>query len=142
MGKKSSSKIAIIYLIGMALVALGFILPMFKSSLGTSNGFDFIRFKDGSGNFKISLVTLAAILIFCGAVLGIVFCFVGGKNADLLKLVFLIVSIVGGILLIIRYNDNWLTKAIGKGFWKHAYYGTYMILAGWVVGLVGWVTKK
>ena len=65
MGKKSSSKIAIIYLIGMALVALGFILPMFKSALGTSNGFDFIRFKDGSGNFKISLVTLAAILIFC-----------------------------------------------------------------------------
>ena len=66
----------------------------------------------------------------------------GGKNQDVLKLVFLIVSILGGVLLLIKYNDNWITKAIGKGFWKHAYYGTYMILAGWVVGLVGWVTKK
>ena len=142
MGKKSSSKIAIIYLIGMALVALGFILPMFKSAFGTSNGFDFIRFKDGNGKFNIGPITWSALLIFCGAVLGIIFSFVGGKNTDILKLVFLIVSVLGGILLLIKYNDNWLTKAIGKGFWKHAYYGTYMILAGWIVGLVGWITKK
>mgnify|MGYP003485452896 CR=1 FL=1 len=139
MAKKGS--LPLIYLIGMALVVVGFICPMFQISFfglgsASSNGFDFINFD----NFGFT--TIGAIMIFVGAVLGLVFCFVGGKNADLLKLVFLIVSIVGGILLIIRYNDNWLTKAIGKGFWKHAYYGTYMILAGWVVGLVGWVTKK
>ena len=41
MGKKSS--LPLIYLIGMALVAIGFFCPMFKGLFGSSaNGFDFI----------------------------------------------------------------------------------------------------
>ncbi len=35
-----------------------------------------------------------------------------------------------------------MTKAIGKGFLKHAYIGFYMILVGWVLGLVGAITNK
>lgn len=133
MGKKSS--LPLIYLIGVLLVAIGFCLPMFKGIIKT-NGFDYMNFK----NF--GWMTIAALLIFCGAVLGVIFCFVGGKNASLLKLVCIIVSIVGGVILIIKFNDNWLTKQIGKGFIKHAYIGFYMILAGWILGLVGAITNK
>ena len=136
MGKKSS--LPLIYLIGMLLVAIGFCLPMFKGNvLGVkTNGFDYMNFK----NF--GWMTIAALLIFCGAVLGVIFCFVGGKSSSLLKLVCVIVSIVGGVILIIKFNDNWLTKQIGKGFIKHAFIGFYMILVGWVLGLVGAITNK
>lgn len=135
MGKKSS--LPLIYLIGALLVAIGFCVPMFKG-LGTSpNGFKFINFD----NF--GWMTIAALLIFCGAVLGVVFSFVSaGKSTGLLRLICIIVSIVGGVILVINFNDNFLTKAIGKGFIKHAYIGFYMILVGWVLGLVGAITNK
>ena len=134
MGKKSS--LPLIYLIGVLLVAIGFCVPMFKGLGIKTNGFDYMNFK----NF--GLTTIAALLIFCGAVLGVVFCFVGGKNTSMLKLVCIIISIVGGVILIIKFNDNWLTKQIGKGFLKHAYIGFYMIVVGWVLGLVGAITNK
>lgn len=134
MGKKSS--LPLIYLIGVLLVAIGFCLPMFKGLGIKTNGFDYMNFK----NF--GWMTIAALLIFCGAVLGVIFCFIGGKNTSMLKLICIIVSIVGGVILIIKFNDNWLTKQIGKGFIKHAYIGFYMILVGWVLGIVGAVTNK
>ncbi len=135
MGKKSS--LPIIYLLGVALVAVGFCVPMFKGLGIKTNGFDYMNFK----NF--GWTTIAALLIFCGAVLGVIFSFVGaGKSTGLLRLVCIIVSIVGGVILIIKFNDNFLSKAIGKGFIKHAYIGFYMILVGWVLGLVGAVTNK
>ena len=134
MGKKSS--LPLIYLIGVALVAVGFCLPMFKGALASYNGFKFINFKE------FGWVTISALLIFCGAVAGIVFCFVGGKSASLIKLVCIIVSIVGGVILFIKFNDNFLTKAIGKGILKHAYIGFYMVIVGWVLGLVGAITNK
>jgi hypothetical protein len=135
MGKKSS--LPLIYLIGVALVAVGFCLPMFKGLGTTPSGFKFINFD----NFGAT--TIAALLIFCGAVAGVVFCFVSaGKNTSLIRLLCVVISIIGGIILIIKFNDNWLTKTIGKGFIKHAYIGFYMVLVGWVVGLIGAVTKK
>ena len=135
MGKKSS--LPLIYLIGVALVAVGFCLPMFKGLGATPSGFRFIDFD------HFGATTIAALLIFCGAVAGVVFCFVSaGKNTSLIRLVCIIISIVGGLILIIKFNDNWLTKTIGKGFIKHAYIGFYMVLVGWVVGLIGAVTKK
>lgn len=135
MGKKSS--LPLIYLIGVALVAIGFCCPMFKGLGTTPSGFKFINFD----NF--GWMTIAALLIFCGAVLGVVFSFVSaGKSTGLLRLICIIVSIVGGVILIINFNDNFLTKAIGKGFIKHAYIGFYMILVGWVLGLVGAITNK
>lgn len=135
---KKGSKLSLIYLIGMALIAVGFCCPMFKGKLlgGTTNGFDYINFQE------FGFVTLGALLILIGAVLGLVFCLVKMKNANTLKLVAIVLSIVGGIVLIIGFNDNAIYKAIAKGFLKHAYIGFYMILAGWVLGIVGWVTKK
>ena len=135
MGKKSS--LPLIYLIGVALVAVGFCLPMFKGLGTTPSGFKFINFD----NFGAT--TIAALLIFCGAVAGVVFCFVSaGKNTSLIRLLCIVISIIGGVLLIVKFNDNWLTKSIGKGFIKHAYIGFYMVLVGWVAGLIGAVLKK
>ncbi len=135
MGKKSS--LPLIYLIGVALVAIGFCLPMFKGLGIKTNGFDYMSFK----NF--GWTTIAALLIFCGAVLGVLFCFIGaGKSTGLLRLICVIASIAGGVILFIKFNDNFMTKAIGKGFLKHAFIGFYMILVGWVLGLVGAITNK
>lgn len=135
MGKKSS--LPLIYLIGVLLVAIGFCVPMFKGLGIKTNGFDYMSFK----NF--GWTTCAALLIFCGAVLGVLFCFISaGKSTSLIRLVCIIVSIVGGVILFIKFNDNFLTKTIGKGFLKHAYIGFYMILVGWVLGLVGAITNK
>lgn len=134
MAKKGS--LPLIYLIGMALVVIGFICPMFDLFIGTLNGFDFINFKE------FGVTTIGALLIIAGAVLGLVFCFVGGKNSGMLKLVGLLVSIAGGVVLIIGYSDNMFSRGIGKFFIDVATYGFYMILAGWIVGVVGYVMKK
>ena len=134
MAKKGS--LPLIYMIGMALVVVGFICPVFDFFIGTLNGFDFINFKD------FGTTTIGALLIIVGAVLGLVFCFVGGKNSGMLKLVGLLVSIAGGVVLIISYSGDVFSEGIGKFFIDVATYGFYMILAGWIVGVVGWVTKK
>ena len=135
MGKKSS--LPLIYVIGVALVAVGFCLPMFKGLGTTPSGFKFINFD----NFGAT--TIAALQIFCGGVAGVVFCFVSaGKNTSLIRLLCIVISIIGGVILIVKFNDNWLTKSIGKGFIKHAYIGFYMVLVGWVAGLIGAVLKK
>ena len=134
MAKKGS--LPLIYMIGMALVVIGFICPVFDFFIGTLNGFDFINFKD------FGTTTIGALLIIIGAVLGLVFCFVGGKNSGMLKLVGLLVSIAGGVVLIIGYSDNMFSKGIGKFLVDIATYGFYMILAGWIVGVVGYVMKK
>ncbi len=136
MGKKSV-KLPLIYLIGVALVAIGFCLPMFKSAVKSPNGFNFINFD------HFGATTVAALLIFCGAIAGAVFCFISiGKNTSLVRLLCIVISIIGGIILIVKFNDNWLTKQIGKGFIKHAYIGFYMIVVGWIAGLFGGITNK
>jgi hypothetical protein len=134
MAKKGS--LPLIYMIGMALVVIGFICPVFDFFIGTLNGFDFINFKD------FGTTTIGALLIIIGAVLGLVFCFVGGKNSGMLKLVGLLVSIAGGVVLIISYSGDVFSEGIGKFFIEVATYGFYMILAGWAVGVVGYVMKK
>lgn len=123
-------------MIGMALVVVGFICPVFDFFIGTLNGFDFINFKD------FGTTSIGALLIIIGAVLGLVFCFVGGKNSGMLKLVGLLVSIAGGVVLIISYSGDVFSEGIGKFFIEVATYGFYMILAGWIVGVVGYVMKK
>ena len=138
MGKKSS--LPLIYLIGVALIAIGFCCPLFSGKLlkVTANGFKFIHLDK---NFGWS--SLAALLIFCGAVLGIVFCFVSaGKSTSLLRLICIIVSIAGGVIFFIKYNDNGVTRALGKFNLKYMAFGLYMIIAGWIVGLIGAITNK
>ena len=139
MGKKSSS-LSLIYLIGMALVVIGFIVPMFKFTFGpfsgTKNGFNFIDFD------HFGFVTIGALLIFVGACLGVVFSLAPVGSKDLLKLICLVASIAGGIVLVVGFTQDSLYKLGGKQLLKAAYIGFYMIIVGWVVGLAGYITKK
>ena len=135
MGKKSS--LPLIYLIGMALVAIGFFCPMFKGLFGSSaNGFDFIRNAKEGG-----FVAIGSILIIVGAICGIVACFVPQLKG--LKLIFALCVLAGAIVLIIGFTTNGgIYKAIGKQLLKRAMFGFYMVVAGIVLGVVGAVTNK
>ena len=135
MGKKVSI-LSYLYLIGMALVAIGFCCPMIKGLFGSSaNGFDFIRnVKDGS------FVAIGAILIFAGAVAGIVACFVPQLSG--LKLIFALAVLAGAIVLIIGFTTNGgIYKAIGKQLLKRVMFGFYMVVAGIVLAICG-ATQK
>ena len=118
MAKKSS--LGILYLVGMALIVLGFCLPMFSGMGINPNGFKFINFKNG----------------------GFVSCFVKMKNVNFIKMIALLVSIIGGIILVIGFSQNRIYAFIGKGFIKHAAVGFYLVLAGWIAGIIGYLSSK
>ena len=141
MAKKTrKASFPIVYLIGMIAVVVGFILPMFEVNVfglakATSNGFSFIDF-ESSG-----FVSIGAILVFVGAVLGVI----GGlfPKAKILKAIGLFVSVIGGVILVVGFTTNGgIYKAIGKALFKTATYGFYIILAGWVVSIIGFATNK
>nr|WP_318711448.1 hypothetical protein [uncultured Treponema sp.] len=129
---KSNKALDNLYLIGMALVVIGFILPMFKGALGSSNGFDFINLK------KFGFSTIGSLLIFIGGAAGVILSFVKGGSKQT-KLIALAVSIVGFIVLVIGFNDNAVAKIIGKNILKHAYIGFYLLVVGWVAAIVGYL---
>jgi hypothetical protein len=132
MGKKVS--LPLIYLIGMALVVIGFCCPMFSGFLGSANGFKFINF-DNSG-----FVTIGALLIIAGAIAGVVACFVPQLSG--LKLIFALCVLAGAIVLVIGFTTNGgIYKAIGKNILKHATVGFYLVVVGIVVGVVGALKK-
>ena len=135
MGKKSS--LPLIYLCGMALIAIGFFCPMFKGLFGTSaNGFDFIKNAKEGG-----FVAIGSILIIAGAICGILACFIPQLKG--LKLVFAIVTLAGAIVLIIGFTTNGgIYKAIGKQLLKRAMVGFYMVVVGLVASICGAITNK
>ena len=139
--KKSSGIISYLYLAGMAITTFGFCCPMFKGLFGSSaNGFDFINFENGG------FTTIGALLIFIGAVVGLAYAIlpmlkIKLPSVDLVKTIAIIVSIVGGIVLVIGFQDNAIYKAIAKGLIKNANYGFYMVIAGWIVALIGKFSK-
>ncbi len=133
MGKKVSI-MSYLYLIGMALVVIGFCCPMFSGFLGSANGFKFINF-DNSG-----FVTIGALLIIAGAIAGVVACFVPQLSG--LKLIFALCVLAGAIVLVIGFTTNGgIYKAIGKNILKHATVGFYLVVVGIVVGVVGALKK-
>ena len=151
MGKKKGSSISYLYLLGMALTVIGFCCPLFQGKVfgTTSNGFNFI------GGNNSSLMTTACLLIFIGACVGLLLAVlpifkIKVSGTKTLKLIALAVTIVGGVILVITFSGNGsgssvakaINKAQGKGFLKHAAYGFYMVLAGWVVSILGYVFDK
>ena len=135
MGKKVNI-LSYLYLIGMALVAIGFCCPMIKGLFGSSaNGFDFIKnAKEGS------FVAIGAILIFAGAIAGILAYFVPQLKG--LKLIFALAVLAGAIVLVIGFTTSGgLYKTIGKHLLKRALFGFYMVVAGIVVALCGALQK-
>ena len=140
MSKKNVSILSWLYVIGMAVTAVGFFCPVFQKGLGpfgtaSWTGLDFINLKD-----DISFVTVGALLIIAGAVAGIVFQFV--LNKKLFKLIALIASVAGLLVLYLGCSDSKIYSIIAKQFIKIASYGFYMIIAGWVVSLAGLLTSK
>lgn len=135
MGKKVSL-MSYLYLVGMALVAVGFCCPMVKGIFGSSaNGFDFIRNAKEGG-----FVCIGSILIFAGAVAGILAFFVPQLKG--LKLIFALVALAGAVILVIGFmTSGGIYKAIGKHFLKNALIGLYMVVAGIVLGVIGALQK-
>ena len=135
MGKKSS--LPLIYLIGMALVAIGFFCPMFKGLFGSSaNGFDFIKNAKEGG-----FVAIGSILIIAGAIAGIVACFIPQLKG--LKLIFALCVLAGAVVLIIGFlTSGGIYKAIGKQFLKRAMVGFYLVVVGIVAAVFGAVSNK
>ena len=135
MGKKVSL-LSYLYLIGMALVAIGFCCPMFNGLFGSSaNGFGFIKnAKDGG------FVAIGAILIIAGAIAGIAACFVPQLKG--LKLIFAICVLAGAVVLVIGFmTSGGIYKAIGKQLLKRATIGFYLIVVGIVAAIVGALKK-
>ena len=151
---KKSAKINLIYLIGMVVAAVGFCLPMFATKNPITkdiirdlspNGFKFLNFEkffNKLADGTIDWIALAAILLFCGIILGIVFSLVNIKPASILRLVAILVMATAVGIILIRANSSDFAAWVGKGFWKHAYIGTYMIIGGWCCGLVGWLISR
>ena len=136
MGKKVNF-MSWLYCCGMLITAIGFCCPMIKGLFGSSaNGFDFIKNIEDGG-----FVAIGALLIFVGAVAGIVALFVPLLKG--LMLIFLLVSIAGGIILVVGFMTNGgIYKAIGKQLLKRALFGFYLVIVGWVVACVGYFSKK
>lgn len=140
MSKKSS--VNFLYLIGMALVAIGFVLPIFRFNfLGshTLTGFDLV----GDGDTSMKIFTL---LIFIGGVAGIVFSLVGPLNNKLYKIIALAVSILAFVIILINLMNSDgaslikglnLAKKTNSAIFKSLYIGAYTIITGWVVAIAG-----
>lgn len=135
MGKKNVGIVQHLYLAGMAICAIGFLCPLFKALGQTANGFSLIS-KDSS------VISTGILLIFIGAVAGAVLCFVKVKNVKFFKLIALAASILGGIILVVQMNNNALSRLVGKEFLKHATFGFYMIIAGWIIAIAGFIKTK
>ena len=126
----------------MIVVAIGCFLPLTSSKIfgGSSSAFNAIT-ADGSGAVKIG-----AILAFLGAIAGIVFSFVSLKGIPI-RLISLIVSIAGGIYVVISYlNVGGLGKSLMKGLAKATQtgpgIGLFVIIIGWILAIAGYIKNR
>ena len=145
MAKKSS--LNVLYLVGMALVALGFVLPVFQFSFLVTyliTGFDLV----GDGDTALKIYTL---LIFIGGIAGVVLSFVKVPDAKLLKIAARLVSVIGFVLVAVSLANSdgaAIIKGLNLGrktlssVFKSLYAGGYMIIAGWIAAAIGVVTGK
>ncbi len=139
---KSKSRALNLFLIGMVVAAVGCFLPLTSSKIfgGSSSAFNAIT-SGGSGALKIG-----AILALLGAVAGIVFSFVSVKGVPV-KLISLIVSVAGGIYVLVSYlNVGGLGKSLVKGFAKATQtgpgIGLFVIVIGWILAIVGYIKNR
>lgn len=140
MAKKSS--VFSLYLCGLILVVIGCFLPLTASKFFGGGSSAISAITDGSGDLKV-----AAILALVGAVVGIVACFVSLGNNRLIKLVSLIVSVAGGVYMVLSYLNlaPWaknVVKLVNKGVGNHIGIGLIVILAGWVIAIIGYLQNR
>ncbi len=138
MGKKFNS--SIIYFVGMVLVIVGLLCPIIKALGQTPNAFKFVDFE----NFGTS--TVGILLIFIGAALGVLFSLLTNFKKSH-RLIALAITLAGGVILFLLLTGvlsdtslgGKIWRAAGKSFIKHAYIGFYLILAGWLCAIYGWI---
>lgn len=138
MGKKGKS-VSFLYLIGMALVVIGFCCPMFKV-IKPFNGFKFINFDNGG------FTTIGALILFIGAVAGLAWSLlplIGIKlpAAELVKTIAVLALIVGTVVLIVGFTQDKFYSTVAKQLLKRAMYGFYIMAAGIVLAVIGKFTK-
>ena len=139
MGKKIFNS-NIIYFIGMALVIVGLLCPIVKILGQTPNAFKFLDLK----NFGTS--TVGILLVCIGAVLGVLFSLLAGFNKTH-RLIALAITLAGGVILLLLLTGvlsdssfgGKIWRAVGENFIKRAYIGFYLILAGWLCAIFGWL---
>lgn len=134
---KKTGLLNYLYCCGMAITVIGFCCPIIKSKfLGIgANGFKLIDFGESS------FVSIGAILIFCGAVAGIISQFVPQLKS--LKLIFLLASVAGGVILVLGFSTGgYVAKFIGKSLLKNISVGFYLVICGWIVACLGYFTGR
>ena len=133
---KKSGLLGYLYLAGMVLVVIGCFLPLSSHFGGNLKGATAVSHIGDGG-----IMSISAILALVGAAAGIALCFVPVKNAKLLKLVSVIVSVAGGIYVVANTNST-AFKIAAKVTSAHIGLGMAVIIIGWVLALVGWVLHK
>jgi hypothetical protein len=130
----ASKKMAMrwIYIIGCALVIIGYLCPIFKVSLGflgniSTNGFALVKQFNNAGD---TLALIATVMVFAAAICGIILDYCTGKLIG--DVVALAVSVLGGIILFANTSDLGV-KIAGK----FINIGFYLIVIGWIVALIG-----
>ena len=92
---------------------------------------------------RFSFIRLLLCWYLC-AVAGVVLSLIGGSN--FLRLVVMLVSIIGGAYIILNVGDLGNHGVFGKLglklIGKTLYVGFYVIVAGWVISLLGYFTEK
>jgi len=132
MGKKKNS-MSLLYLIGMIAVVVGCFLPIIEVKLGPlgsikTNVIRAFQSLDSANSWW-------QLLMFVAAIVGAVLSLVSVKNGNLIKLVALIASIVGGLIFFVDAGFfDYFFKIVGIGF--------FVIIGGWVVALIGCITEK
>ena len=131
----------------MLLAAIGFCLPIFQFKfIGTHSvtGFDLV----GDGDTAIKIFTL---LVFIGAVCGVVAAFLPIPQAKLIKIIALAVSIISFIIVVIIMCNSdsagfikWIGagKKVNEAIFKSLFVGAWMIFGGWIISIVGLVMNK
>ena len=122
-----------LYVVGMIFTAIGFLMPVMHANVfgftaASVNGFDLV----GKGN---SVMKIAALLIFAGAVAGIVFSVL--KKPAMYKFIALICSVAGGLYVLFNTSSN-ITKLVSH----FLAIGFYLIIAGWIIAAAGYFTAK
>ena len=133
---KKSGILSYLFVIGLALVVIGCFFPLSTTKLFGANGSSAFQIITSDSN---GILKVGAILTFVGAVCGVVLSFLAVKNSGLLKLFSLIASVAGG--LYVFFNTSSTGRSIAKATLNFGP-GFYIILAGWIIALIGWVLYR
>mgnify|MGYP004448996661 FL=1 len=151
MGKKNSGTMKLVEFIGFIIAAVGFCLPLTKGKVFGSNGgsgLNFIKnlFDSSRGNTFLEVMALLVFVFAIGGILVILF-----KDKKIYGLACAAGGILCGALFYLKSIGVFssgaakgVLKAANKvgGTFSQPYIGIYLLVAGFVVALVGALLRK